>query len=62
MKTPRRAVVVAAFLRHVAFCLLLVPTLAIAQDAARMDELIRARVDDKSFMGACSSRAATRSS
>jgi CubicO group peptidase (beta-lactamase class C family) len=53
MKTPSRAVVVvASLLRHVALCLFLVPALTRAQDAARMDELVRARVDAKTFMGA----------
>jgi CubicO group peptidase (beta-lactamase class C family) len=55
MTTPTRTV--AALLRQaqaaaLAALILLAPALAAAQDAARMEELIRARVDDKSFMGA----------
>ena len=50
MTTPTRAVV--HFVRRTALALVLLPALAGAQDAARMDALISARVADKSFMGA----------
>jgi CubicO group peptidase (beta-lactamase class C family) len=50
MSAPTR--VVTSFLCRVTLCLLLAPTLAAAQDAARMEQLIGARVADKSFMGA----------
>lgn len=50
MTTPTRAV--ALLLRRAALALLLLPALAGAQDAARMDAVISARVADKSFMGA----------
>jgi CubicO group peptidase (beta-lactamase class C family) len=43
--------VVTSFLCRAAACLLFAPTLA-AQDAARMEALIQARVDQKAFMGA----------
>ena len=49
MRTPSR--VVAKFVRRAALCLWLAPALVAAQDLARMEQLIRARVDDKSFMG-----------
>ena len=50
MTTPTRAV--ALFLRRLALAFLLLPALAFAQDVARMDALVSARVADKSFMGA----------
>jgi CubicO group peptidase (beta-lactamase class C family) len=48
MLTSNRSV---ALFHRVALALLLLPTLAAAQDVARMEELIRGRVDDGSFMG-----------
>src|SRR5688572_4064698 len=50
MTTPTRAV--ALLLRRMALASLLLPALAFAQDVARMDALVSARVADKSFMGA----------
>ena len=50
MTTPTRAV--ALLLRRLALAILLLPALAFAQDVARMDALVSARVADKSFMGA----------
>ena len=49
MRTPSRVVV--KFVRRAALGLWLAPALVAAQDLARMEQLIRARVDDKSFMG-----------
>jgi CubicO group peptidase (beta-lactamase class C family) len=48
MNTPRRVTAT----RMGFLVLLAVPLLANAQDVARMEQLIQARVDDKSFMGA----------
>jgi CubicO group peptidase (beta-lactamase class C family) len=50
MSAPTR--VVTSFLCRAALGLLLAPLLAAAQDTARMEQLVSARVADKSFMGA----------
>ncbi|HEY3515577.1 MAG TPA: serine hydrolase, partial [Gammaproteobacteria bacterium] len=50
MTTPTRAA--ALLLRRMALASLLLPAVAFAQDVARMDALVSARVADKSFMGA----------
>lgn len=50
MSTPRR--LAAVLPRSAALAFLVVPALAAAQDTARMEELIRARVDDDTFTGA----------
>lgn len=39
-------------MRTVLLALLAVPTLGAAQDAARLDQIVRARVDNRTFMGA----------
>jgi CubicO group peptidase (beta-lactamase class C family) len=49
MKTPSR--IVLGLMGIAAIGLLAAPARAPAQDVARMEEIIRARVDDKSFMG-----------
>jgi len=48
MRTPSR---VSTFRHRAALVLLLAPALAAAQDVARIEQLIRARADDKTFMG-----------
>ncbi len=50
MSAPTR--VVTSFLCRATLCLLFAPALAAAQDTARMEQLVGARVADKSFMGA----------
>jgi CubicO group peptidase (beta-lactamase class C family) len=49
MTTPSH--VATSFLRLAALSLVLASSIASAQDVARMEQLIRARVDDKTFMG-----------